>query len=315
MRRLLDYLITPEEQHFLKIYRKGCSTKEYSADTEKDFSRSTAPRRDNEFKSSIRLSGRVFLVGSIALTIVERLRLRAHRSSKPRLWDGLGVRIPLSLSVLLLLHRLCYHGVVRIQSKLLRLRGKPSARALRPLRKVLLSPVAPSGAAALSGVALASIPSEDARLIISIYFFTKTMEYLSNALCVSARTPWWFGSWALFPFSMAQLFHGLLNGQGDIPLIYRKALMTFPTSSTDKAQLHLTVTRMAEVARLQFPNFQSTIIFPRQEPISKAMKAAFREAHPAIRHLSCAISHPESVSCLWAWVSRQSGRRSSQLPP
>ncbi|RVD87591.1 uncharacterized protein DFL_001816 [Arthrobotrys flagrans] len=219
MRQLLDYLITPEELQSLGLYRKGRSipNKECSTDTKKGPRQSAASRRDNEFKASIRLSGRIFLVGSIALTIVDRLRLRLHRSNRPRIWNGLGVRIPLSLSILLLLHRFFHHVIVRLQSKLLQSRGVTPPRILHALRKALLSPIAPSAAAALSGVALASIPFEDARLTISIYVFTKTMEYLSNALRVSDRAPWWFGSWALFPFALAKLFQGLLNQEGDIP--------------------------------------------------------------------------------------------------
>ena len=85
---MLDYLITPEELQSLKFYRKRRSipNKEHPGDTKKD-SKYTAPsRRDDELKASIRLSGRVFVVGSIVLTIVDRLRLRLHRLSKPRFW-------------------------------------------------------------------------------------------------------------------------------------------------------------------------------------------------------------------------------------
>ncbi|KAK6525074.1 hypothetical protein TWF281_011953 [Arthrobotrys megalospora] len=318
MRQLLDYLIAPEELHSLKLYRdnylipnQGCSPS-----IKKESDNSTALRgRDSGLKASIRLGGRVFLVGSIAFTIIDRLRLRFHRSSKPRLWNGLGVRVPLSLSALLLLHRIFYYVVVRLQSRLQRGPGNSSSRAMQTLRNALLSPIAPSGAAALSGVALASIPSEDARLTISIYVFTKTMEYLSNALHVSDRTPWWFGSWTLFPFAVAQLFRALLSGDSDVPFIYRKALMTFPASDIDQPQSHLAVSRMADVARLQFPAFNSTILFPRKDPVTEGMKSVFREAHPAIRHLSCAISHPKSVSCLGAWPAYcfRQFRRNAQL--
>ncbi|EGX46576.1 hypothetical protein AOL_s00097g646 [Orbilia oligospora ATCC 24927] len=301
---MLDYLITPEELQSLKFYRKRRSipNKEHPGDTKKD-SKYTAPsRRDDELKASIRLSGRVFVVGSIVLTIVDRLRLRLHRLSKPRFWSGLGVRIPLSLSILLLLHRFLHQVVVRLQGKLRQSPGEPSPHILRSLRNTLLSPITPSTAAALSGAALISIPSKNARLTISIYVFTKTVEYLSNALLVSDRAPWWFGSWTLFPFALAQLFRGLIDGDESIPFIYRKALMSFPTSYIDHVQGHAMVPRMADVARLQFPTFQSTVVFPRKELASDGMKAVFREAHPAIRHLSCAISHPKSVSCAGAWA-------------
>ncbi|KAK6332219.1 hypothetical protein TWF718_002743 [Orbilia javanica] len=307
MRQLVDYLISPEELQALEVFSKRHSIrnrhKESSTGTKKDPGCTVAARRDNELKASIRLSGRIFLTGSIALTTIDRLRLRLHRSNKPRIWTGLGVRIPLSLSVLLLLHRIFHYAVVRLQSKLLQSQERVLPRILHALRKALLSPIAPSSAAALSGIALASIPSEDARLTISIYVFTKTIEYLSNTFRVSDRTPWWFGSWTLFPFALAQLFQGLLNGEGDIPFVYRRALMTFPMSNTGKTQGYSMVARMADVARLRFPPFQSSILFPRKEPANAGVASVFREAHPAIRHLSCAISHPKSVSCSGAWAS------------
>ncbi|KAK6346468.1 hypothetical protein TWF730_010786 [Orbilia blumenaviensis] len=195
--------------------------------------------------------------------------------------------------------------VLRLQLKLESYQRKAPSRVLRILKDALLSPGAPSCAAALSGIALASIPSQDARLTISTYVFTKTMEYLSNALHISDRTPWWFGSWTLFPFALAQLFKVLLNGEGDIPLIYHKALMTFPSTGTDHVRVpgHQTLTQMADVARIRFPKFKSAILFPHKENISEVTKSVFREAHPAIRHMSCAISHPKYVSCSGAWVA------------
>ncbi|KAK6505901.1 hypothetical protein TWF506_010835 [Arthrobotrys conoides] len=304
MQQLLDYLITPEELQIFKFYykRRSIPDQEYPAD-KKDPRHIVGVRRDNELKASIRLSGRVFLAGSVVLTIVDRLRLRLHRLGAPPFWNGLGVRIPLSLSMLLLLHRCLHRIVVRFQGKLRQSPGEHSPRILHTLRKTLLSPITSSTTAALSGVALASIPSKDARLTISIYVFTKTAEYLLNAFRVSDRAPWWLGSWTLFPFALAQLFRGLLDGEESIPFIYREALMTFPASYMERSQGHAIDPGMADVARLQFPTFESTIIFPRKEPVSEGMKYVFREAHPAIRHLSCAISHPKSVSCYGAWFS------------
>ncbi|KAK6353225.1 hypothetical protein TWF696_005206 [Orbilia brochopaga] len=295
MRGLLLLLLSPEEAQHIKNVISGSQERRRrlhpnDSDKKEDQLQRLPPPpsgNDNELKASIRLSSRVFVAGSALLAAIDSIRSALRRPSKPdNLGRGLRLRLPLSLSMLLLLHRFFHRAVIRLQSMLSRF---PSDGRFK---RTIMSPLAPSVAAALSGVSLAIVPSENVRLTIAVYVFTKTVEYLFNALQEVANMPRWFGAWLLFPFSSAQLFHALLTDQGSVPFIYRKILMTFPgmfatepgtgaanALSTNKGAL------MGEMAKLNFPAFNSTILFPKASSTLHSIDPIIRQAHPAIELL------------------------------
>ncbi|KAK6539818.1 hypothetical protein TWF694_008667 [Orbilia ellipsospora] len=306
MSTILGYFVSPQElQHIKKISASNAQklSKQRRSQTE-----SGLTSDDTVLKQSIRLGGRIFIIGSSILTVVDTVRSRAYNSRGIGPWSKrLNIRIPLSLSLLLLLHRLCYRTAIRLQSKVSSLNVTLAAPSGK-LKKIIMSPMASSFAAALSGIVLVSIPSDNARLSISVYIFAKTMEYLSNALYVSGRVPWWFGSWLLFPLSFSQLFHTFLTGGESVPYIYKKAITTFPIANEsnkralDTLSTSRRTTQMNEVARLGFPAFHSGILFPQKALNQRETSSVTWEAHPAIVRLSCAIAHPKTVSCFAVYL-------------
>jgi hypothetical protein len=86
----------------------------------------------------------------------------------------------LSLSTLIVLHRLLYRFFYQLRSNL----QLPEAKAFRQkypkASQLFLSPKAPSITASLSAFALLIHPATDRRVTISVYTFVKALEFIYN---------------------------------------------------------------------------------------------------------------------------------------
>lgn len=86
------------------------------------------------------------------------------------------------MSTILLLHRLLYRFFTLLRSNLLTADARPF-RARNPrVSKMLVSRLAPAIGASLAGFLLGLYPSDQLRITIAIYTFTRAMEFLYNKL-------------------------------------------------------------------------------------------------------------------------------------
>lgn len=133
-------------------------------------------------------------------------------------------RLSVSLSLLLLFHRLLYRFFVRLRANL-RTDDAGAFRERNPrISLALTSRFAPAVGASLAGFALAITPQDQLRLTAAVYWSTRSLEFLYNVMDEKgwlAKRPWWFGSWLLMPISCAQLFHAFIFDRETTPTVCR----------------------------------------------------------------------------------------------
>lgn len=126
------------------------------------------------------------------------------------------------MSLLLLLHRLLYRFLVRLRANLRTDDAEPFRERNPRISRVLTSRFAPAVGASLAGFALAITPQEQLRLTATIYWSTRSLEFLYNVMDQKGwldKRPWWFGSWLLMPVSCAQLFHAFIFDRETTPKV------------------------------------------------------------------------------------------------
>lgn len=128
----------------------------------------------------------------------------------------------MSLSLLLLLHRLLYRFLVRLRANLRTDDAGPFRERNPRISSALTSRFAPAAGASLAGLTLAIAPQEQLRLTAAIYLSTRSLEFLYNVMDEKGwldKRPWWFGSWLLMPVSCAQLFHAFVFDRETTPKV------------------------------------------------------------------------------------------------
>lgn len=105
----------------------------------------------------------------------------------------------LSLSTLIILHRLLYRFFYQLRSNLQLPEAKTFRQKYPKSSQVFLSPKAPSLAASMAGLALLIHPATDRRVTVSVYTFVKALEFIYNRY----EDEGWFQNrpWACSPLS------------------------------------------------------------------------------------------------------------------
>ena len=129
-------------------------------------------------------------------------------------------RLSLSLSSIFFLHRLLYRFFLRLRSNLLSKDAKSFRRRNPRIARSLTSTLAPAIGASVAGFSLAIYPADQLRCTIAIYFATRSLEFLYDALegqgWFSGRPTWW-GSWLLTPLATGQLLHAFVFDRDCVP--------------------------------------------------------------------------------------------------
>lgn len=184
--------------------------------------------------TALRSSIRVFLGTGAALKlasfIAERLQRRAGGASgasaggsqRVRLIDSPNFRVPLALSLVLLVHRLLHRFFLRLRASLRTEEASPFCARNPRLARALTSRYAPAVGASVAGFALGVCPQKQLRMTLAIWMSTRSMEFLFNVLDEKGwfeNRPKWFGSWMLMPLSCAQLFHAFVFDRETTPKV------------------------------------------------------------------------------------------------
>ncbi|EHL02465.1 hypothetical protein M7I_1546 [Glarea lozoyensis 74030] len=170
LRNALRYTISPKEYETLhkfiisrsKVLQRNAPT---VARVEKLLDR---PGRDDYNAAAVRASLRVFLATGAALkawgAIKERFlggdKLRGRKAS---LWKSPNFRLSLSLSAILLLHRILFRFFTRLRAHLLTPEARPFRQRNKRTSRTLTSTLAPAVGASLAGFMLAVYPADQLR--------------------------------------------------------------------------------------------------------------------------------------------------------
>ncbi|KAL9124907.1 MAG: hypothetical protein Q9217_005819 [Psora testacea] len=175
--------------------------------------------------------------------------------------------------------------------------------------------LARSKPASLAGFALSVYPADQLRITIAIYFATRSLEFLYNALegdgWFKDRPSWW-GTWLLMPLATGQLLHAFVFDRDCFPKAYGDFILHHtpnyvqrrPASYPSKLpwpSANTVVDSLAEMSRLNWPAFVSPILFPTAPqtlPTTLTQLSPITSpAHPSHTSLSCATLHPSDPSC------------------
>ncbi|KAL2063077.1 hypothetical protein VTL71DRAFT_6149 [Oculimacula yallundae] len=284
------------------------------------------PGRDDYNAAAVRASLRVFVATSAALKVwglAKERFLGGRGSKKVPLWRNPNFRLSLSLSTILLLHRILFRFFTRLRAHLLAPEARPFRQRNKRTSKTLTSSLAPAVGASLAGFALAINPAEQLRVTISIYALTRAAEFAYNLaeeegwLWSKGQKPWWWGSWLLFPLTSGQLLHAFVFDRDCFPQAYGDFILKYSPqyiqSRPEDYPANLPwpssydqVDSLAEMARLRYPKFVSPILFPNTTTLPPSLQKIApitSPAHPLITSLSCAVLHPSDPSCTRTYLS------------
>jgi hypothetical protein len=145
------------------------------------------------------------------------------------------LRLSLSLSTILLLHRILFRFFTRLRAHLLTPEARPFRQRNKRTSRTLTSSLAPAVGASLAGFALAVYPNDQLRVTISIYALSRAAEFAYNLAEDEGwiwgkegsrwKRPWWWGSWLLFPFTSGQLLHAFVFDRDTFPKVGQLLIM------------------------------------------------------------------------------------------
>lgn len=202
--------------------------------------------KDDYNVSAVRASLRVFLAtgaGLKAYSVLKRRLLGAQRfvgfvghgnvetdlysAAKTPLWKSPNLRLSLSLSTILLFHRLLFRFFSRLRAHLLTDDAKPFRKRNPKTSKTLTSKYAPAVGASLAGFMLGVYPGDQLRITIAIYVLSRAAEETYNLAEEQGwiwgppgsrwEKPSWFGSWLLMPIAAGQLLHAFVFDRDCFP--------------------------------------------------------------------------------------------------
>lgn len=152
-----------------------------------------------------------------------------YRGKKVSLWKSPNFRLSLSLSGILLLHRILFRFFTRLRAHLLTPEARPFRQRNKKTTKTLTSTFAPAVGAGLAGCMLAVYPSEQLRVTITIYALSRAAESAYNLAEEEGwiwgkegsrwERPWWWGSWLIFPLTCGQLLHSFIFDRDCFPQV------------------------------------------------------------------------------------------------
>lgn len=147
------------------------------------------------------------------------------RRRKVFLWKSPNFRLSLSLSTILLLHRILFRFFTRLRAHLLRPEARPFRQRNKKTSLTLTSSLAPAIGASLAGFMLAVYPSDQLRATIAIYALSRAAEFAYNLaedegwIWAKRERPWWWGSWLIFPLTCGQLLHAFVFDRDCFPSV------------------------------------------------------------------------------------------------
>ncbi|KAF2196500.1 hypothetical protein GQ43DRAFT_435966 [Delitschia confertaspora ATCC 74209] len=328
LRNALRYTVSPKEYRLLHQYllsRAPVTRKHTPPPKRYDAVSGTS---DDYNAAAIRVSLRLAVLTFSSLKtwellttkIVARGPMQSKPTRSPARWKSANVRLSCSLSLILLFHRLLRRFFTRLRESLLTNEAKPFRRRNPRISRSLTSGIAPAIGSSLAGFFLAVCPSNQLRITIAIYVFTRALEFSYNYLEDRGwfkDRPAWFGSWLLMPVACGQLLHTLVFDRDCFPATYGRLLLNNSPAYIQKRPAdyptHLPwpnpfeiVDSLAEISKMRWAPFISPIIFPSTETLPRALKLMgpiTSPAHPAISSLSCALFHPNDPSCARTYIS------------
>lgn len=317
-------VLSPREEQLLRSLLK----QHLSDAPARDDAKQQVSTKDSYNAAAFRSASRVFITTSLSLKVIgsvldrvtARTQARLKRPQPPRRQlVASKTRLALSLSTLLLLHRVLFRVFSKLRLQLLHEKVRDIQQRYPRIYAALTSRLAPAIGASLSGLALGIYPSDQLRMTMGIYVASRALEIGYSALAEAGymrRNP--FGSWVLFALAQGQLLHAFVFDRDCFPEAYGSFILQNTPEYIQRRPENLSskvtwpnsnqiTDAIAEIARLRWPPFVSPILHPK---VANALPASINpvvapitsRAHPMLQHLSCALIHPQEISCFMAYL-------------
>ena len=182
--------------------------------------------------AAVRATLRLFIVSVAGLQAWEAVKKRIAgnqgkgKASRQPFWKSANLRLSLSLSTILLLHRILFRFFTRLRSHLRTDEARPFRQRNKRTSNTLTSSLAPAVGASLAGFGLAVYPQDQLRVTIAISALAQAAEYAYNLAedegwiwGKGKERPWWWGSWLLFPLTSGQLLHAFVFDREAFPAV------------------------------------------------------------------------------------------------
>ncbi|KAL1976897.1 hypothetical protein VTN31DRAFT_3179 [Thermomyces dupontii] len=268
--------------------------------------------------AALRAALRVFLLTSGGLSLYDYVIRKIRKVSRTGRGRAANLRVALSFSLALFLHRILRRFFIRLRASLLTDDAKPFRDRNPRVSWALTSRYAAAVGASLAALALGICPLSRLRAIIATYFAIYSLESLYNVADLKGLLWWkprWFGSWLLMPVSCAQLFHAFIFDRETIPKWIGDLLLKYsPTYVLDRPDGFTLywppkteiIDSLGSIADLRWPLFISPILHPNKPDTLPrrvlSISVVTSSAHPGIGSLSCALLHPSTPSCGKAFI-------------
>ena len=307
--QMLSVVLSQQEYstllRYFNVNETSIALKPYSSDSESGFS----------LTSVIRTNLRLFAKIYILLTAVRNFRQAIASRSLAGLsfFDSQFARIALSVSSISASYKVLYKILLEAQP-----RFKPFFKYVEEEQKKLQIPFAfeshtftPFVAGLASGSLIAIWPHTAGREILGVYIVVRAGEmvfnYIDDLGLLQKIKPKFFGSWALFPFAFAQMFHSFFfnpetNTNAVNRLLTKLSLDFMPARPAgyvgDWPTPEQVVRNISQVAVNNYPKFTSTLMFPNSTGDTyvpdylRDVRPVVLRAHPSIKTMTGAILHP-----------------------
>jgi len=179
--------------------------------------------------AAIRATLRLFIVSVAGLQAWDVVKKRISgdrmgRGKRQPFWRNANFRLSLSVSTILLLHRILYRFFTRLRAHLLTDEARPFRQRNKRTSNTLTSNLAPAVGASLAGFGLAVYPKDQLRVTIAISALASAVEYAYNLAedegwIWGRGKPWWWGSWLLLPLTWGQLMHAFVFDREAFPKV------------------------------------------------------------------------------------------------
>lgn len=288
--------------------------------SENDEDSNDSPLSLPQAKKTIRSHTRLFLKSYLIIVTIKSLQqLRSKKKnallrSVLVLKDKFGADVSLSLTAIAFSYKIIYGFLVFLKPVMKDFIGIfiHDKSILSEILYEYAHAIIPLISGITAGSFLRIYPQLNAgRDLVAVYALVRSLEFVYNYLddngyLVAVKKPKLIGSWALFPFAYAQLFHSFFfnreansNFVNSTMFTISKDFFTLPPNGYPKRAKWPSppqiVDSIAQIAKSHYPKFISTLMFSNSAPIPSyldSVKPIIIRAHPAINTMTGALLHP-----------------------
>ncbi|KAK9455271.1 hypothetical protein V1511DRAFT_499958 [Dipodascopsis uninucleata] len=332
---VMNLLISPREYRRARIFAIDASKRAKDSpkltscfpDIENKLGRALPRVSDLEIKSkepyrSIlslwRSSSRLYISTYIILKLINHLKTKVLRRPS---YSSNESATATSVTMMLIVYRIMFKVTSNIHRRVTYPQAKAFRRKYKKVATIIKSDSFPSTASGfLAGLCLIFHKEDKIRTAVTFYVATLAAEALYDSVMSDIDYKIMghkLESWMLFPLSYGQLFYSFIYERDCCPESFKRFMIFFSPERISQVPDYYPkdlpypsetqiLDSLTEIIRDKCPPFNSPILYPNSYVLPskyQVIDPIVSQAHPGIRHLSCALLHPYESSCLMSYIN------------